>query len=48
MLHGKLLMLLGSTPVVLTLGWFRPPLWHAFLDTLRDPELHLQLHALAG
>jgi hypothetical protein len=48
LLHGKMLMLLGYTPVVLTLGWFHPPLWSAYLDTLRDPEIHLQIHALAG
>jgi hypothetical protein len=48
LLHGKVLMLLGYTPVVLTLGWFHPPLWPAYLDTLRDPDVHLQIHALAG
>jgi hypothetical protein len=48
LLHGKVLPLLGYTPVVLTLGWFHPSLFPAYLDALRDPEIHLQLHALVG
>lgn len=48
LLHGKVLPLLGYTPVVLTLGWFQPGLFPAYLDALRDPEIHLQLHALVG
>jgi hypothetical protein len=48
LLHGKVLPPLGYAPVVLVLGWFDPTLFTGFLDALRDPELHLQFHALAG
>jgi hypothetical protein len=48
LLHGKVLPLLGYTPVVLTIGWFHPPLLPAYLAALKDPEIHLQLHVLAG
>jgi hypothetical protein len=48
LLHGQLLVLLGYLPVVTTLGWFQPTLWSAFLEMLRDPGTHLQLHVLVG